>query len=86
MTSLARETGFKTQFTVITAPRILIFNHENDYRRFQADLQAGSWAYRAEEGGRGGGSPPPQFVCQTGPVGQYLLQSRANNCYTLTLV
>ena len=32
--------------------------------------------------GRGGGGG----VGQTRPVGQYLLQSRANNCYTLTLV
>ena len=32
------------------------------------------WAYRA--GGRGG-SPPPQFVGQTKPVGQYSLHSRA---------
>ena len=36
--------------------------------------------------GEEGGGSPPQFVGQTRPVGQYLLQSRANDCYTLTLV
>ena len=37
-------------------------------------------------GREAGGAVAPQFVGQTRPVGQYLLQSRANNCYTLTLV